>query len=116
MRLKIFHETFAVPVLSLLSVFILPLAYLYVVTSPALMVGTASYLKNSVYKTIEYAGEDRGVQGMLKQVRQACTSKISSPQQRNADTWVARCWCRPRKQCRNWWPRGLPPIPWACRP
>lgn len=71
MRLKIFHETFAVPVLSLLSVFILPLAYLYVVTSPALMVGTASYLKSSVYKTTEYAGEDRGVQGMLKEVRQA---------------------------------------------
>ncbi len=51
-NLSIFHRDFAIPVLSLASVFILPLAYLYLVTSPKLMVDLADFLKSDVY-TVE---------------------------------------------------------------
>ena len=48
-RVGIFSPEFAVPFLTLLSVFILPLAYLYVVTSPGIMMNVTDMLKSHVY-------------------------------------------------------------------
>ncbi len=70
MRLKIFNRDFAVPALSMLSVFMLPLAYLWVVASPSLMLSIADYLKNDVYKIQEYRGQEGGVDDMVRQLRQ----------------------------------------------
>ncbi|MGI9424791.1 MAG: hypothetical protein ACR2PA_16465, partial [Hyphomicrobiaceae bacterium] len=70
MRLQIFHRNFAVPILSLLSVFILPLVYLYVLMSPSLMVGIADYLKTNVYEIGNYSGQMRGVDDVLTSLRQ----------------------------------------------
>ncbi len=43
--------------------------------------------------------------------------KISWLPWKNVATWAARCWSRPRKQCRNWWqpvwqPTSAAPPPW----
>ncbi len=46
----IFDREFAVPVLSLVSVFILPLLYLLAVNSPTLMMGLADKLRSDVYQ------------------------------------------------------------------
>ncbi|MEL7049455.1 MAG: hypothetical protein AAFO75_10930, partial [Pseudomonadota bacterium] len=46
---SIFHKQFAVPALTVISAFILPLAYLYVVFSPTLMVTIAHSLRDNVY-------------------------------------------------------------------
>lgn len=35
---------------------------------------------------------------------------------KNAATWVARCWYRPRKPCKSWWPRAWQLTYRACRP
>ncbi len=53
-KLNIFERSFAVPGLSLASVFILPLLYLYLIFSPTLMTGLASYLANNVYGISEF--------------------------------------------------------------
>ena len=49
-RWEIFHKTFAVPVLSLLSVFVLPAIYLYVILSPPIMNSLAEFLKQNIYE------------------------------------------------------------------
>ncbi|MEO1281582.1 MAG: hypothetical protein AAFV69_07610 [Pseudomonadota bacterium] len=46
---SIFHRTFAVPAFTVFSAFILPLAYLYVVMSPTIMVNIANGLRDNVY-------------------------------------------------------------------
>ncbi len=53
-RWNIFQKSFAVPALSLLSVFILPAGYLYAVTSPKLMVDLTDLLKQRIYETQRY--------------------------------------------------------------
>lgn len=50
----IFHKNFAVPALSIFSVFLLPAAYLFVVFSPSIMVSLTDYLKANVYDVAEY--------------------------------------------------------------
>ena len=70
MRLQIFSKDFAVPGLSLMSVFILPLLYLYVLFSPTLMVSIADYLKTQVYSIGTYAGQEAGVKTILQSIRQ----------------------------------------------
>ena len=69
MQLKIFSKNFAVPAISLLSVFVLPLAYLYVVMSPTLMVGIANFLKEDVYQIQEYSKQDKGVREVMIDLR-----------------------------------------------
>ncbi len=56
-KFKIFHKDFAVRLLSWFSVFLLPLIYLWLVTSADLMVKIADYLKTDVYK-VEYLKRD----------------------------------------------------------
>ncbi|MGI9408903.1 MAG: hypothetical protein ACR2OV_02435, partial [Hyphomicrobiaceae bacterium] len=77
LQLKIFNRDFAVPVLSLMSVFILPLIYLYVVMSPTLMIQIASFLKDDVYQIQAYADKERSVEQMLRTVRRT-TRQIRS--------------------------------------
>ena len=77
LQLKIFHRDFAVPVLSLMSVFILPLIYLYVVMSPSLMMQIANYLKDDVYQIQAYADKESRVEQMLRNVR-GTTRRIRS--------------------------------------
>ncbi len=53
-RVRIFHSNFAVPLFSLLSVFLLPVLYILLVTSPSLMTGIANYLRDDVYQLSQY--------------------------------------------------------------
>lgn len=53
-RVRIFHSNFAVPLFSLLSVFLLPVLYILLVTSPSLMTGVANYLRDGVYQLSQY--------------------------------------------------------------
>src|SRR5690606_986676 len=50
-KFNIFHNTFAVPFFSLASVFILPIAYFYLIASPTHMVGITNFLRDNVYAT-----------------------------------------------------------------
>jgi len=74
----IFHKTFAVPFFSLLSAFILPVAYLWVVTSPALMTSIDRFLRANVYAMDGYEekkqvldAERRELRNIRRQLRQA---------------------------------------------
>jgi hypothetical protein len=72
MSVPIFDRRFAVPVLSLLSVFILPVAYLYTVSSPNLMIGIAQFLKNRVYAIEDFERMEQAFdidQGELRSLR-----------------------------------------------
>lgn len=73
-NLAIFHRDFAIPVLSLASVFILPLAYIYLVTSPKLMVGLADFLKSDVYTVESFEQKKTSIandRGRLREIRDA---------------------------------------------
>ena len=72
MKLKIFHKNFALPAISLLSVFVLPIAYLWLILSPTAMMSITEFLKTNVYSTQEYKDEMQGVRelfGKLRKVR-----------------------------------------------
>ena len=57
-KLNFFNGGFAVPFLTLVAIFALPLAYLYVVTSPTLMVAITDLLKTRLYGVEEYRQSD----------------------------------------------------------
>ncbi len=69
-NLAIFHRDFAIPVLSLASVFILPLIYLYLVTSPKLMVALADYLKSDVYTVESFEQKQTAMAGDRRRLRE----------------------------------------------
>lgn len=76
MNVPIFERRFAVPVLSIMSVFILPMAYLYVVTSPPTMVAIAEFLSARVYevKALEqvepaFSAEQREIRSVRREIR-----------------------------------------------
>lgn len=54
----IFDRQFAVPTISQAAVFLLPVAYLYIVTSSSMMVSLTDFLKTSVYKVAEYEARE----------------------------------------------------------
>ncbi len=81
MQLQIFSKSFAVPALSLMSVFILPILYLYVLFSPTVMVSIADYLKTQVYSIQDYSGQEAGVRSMMQSIRQR-TREIRRARQR----------------------------------
>ena len=90
-RWNIFHRAFAVPALSLASVFILPLALLYVVLSPQLMVNLTEFLKSQVYQTDKYANvveryrvARKDLRDMRRSMRQM-RDKVDDPQVSHAD-------------------------------
>ena len=68
-RVRIFHSNFAVPLFSLLSVFLLPVLYLLLVTSPSLMTGIANYLRDDVYQLSQYERYGGQVTTSRQQVR-----------------------------------------------
>ena len=84
LKLQIFHREFAVPALSMMSVFILPLIYLAVVMSPGLMVSIASFLKDDVYQIQAYAEKESSAEQMLRSVRRT-TRQIRTTRQALAD-------------------------------
>ncbi|MEL7302492.1 MAG: hypothetical protein AAGJ53_02230, partial [Pseudomonadota bacterium] len=53
-RFEIFSRDFAVPLLTLLSVFMLPVAYIALVTSPTAMLGIADFMRTNVYQLDTY--------------------------------------------------------------
>lgn len=68
-KVNIFHRDFAVPAFSLISVFLLPLLYLFMVTSPQLMVGIAEYLRDDVYQIAQYEKSEAEVIARRAEVR-----------------------------------------------
>lgn len=68
-KMRFFASGFAVPILTLAAIFVLPLAYLYIVTSPTLMVAIADVLKDRVYGVDEYRQADPAVDAARQQMR-----------------------------------------------
>ncbi|MEM9357668.1 MAG: hypothetical protein AAGB04_15795 [Pseudomonadota bacterium] len=102
MRMQIFSKTFAVPALSLMSVFILPLLYLYVLFSPTLMVSIADYLKTQVYAIDSYSGQEAGVKSMVDSIRQR-TRQIRRARKRLDDVDIqAGQQLEEQSKIRNW--------------
>jgi len=69
LSVPIFDRRFAVPFVSLLSVFILPLAYLYLVLSPSLMVALTEFLKARVYDIANFERVETGFQTARAELR-----------------------------------------------
>jgi hypothetical protein len=74
-KLHFFGSDFAVPMLTLIAIFVLPLAYLIIVTSPPIMVGIANQLKSRLYDVEQYRQAAAPVEAGLQQMR-ALRSKI----------------------------------------
>lgn len=80
-QFNIFSQTFAAPAIGLFSVFLLPLAYLWILNTPWIMVSIADTLKTQVYDVASYQAieEDfeqrqrtlRGVRRDIRRARQA---------------------------------------------
>lgn len=77
-KFNIFHNTFAVPFFSLASVFILPIAYFYLIASPTHMVGITNFLRDNVYATENFERTEaammdsrRKIRDLRRQIRQA---------------------------------------------
>ncbi|MDX2289278.1 MAG: hypothetical protein NW217_10720 [Hyphomicrobiaceae bacterium] len=68
-RLQLFDKGFAVPAISILAVFLLPVAYFALLLSPPAIVGIAEYLRDNVYKVAERAPAD-AVTGLRSTVRE----------------------------------------------
>jgi len=68
-NLNIFHRDFAVPALSLISVFVLPLTYVYLVTSPTTMVAIADFLKDDVYAVEQYQAQEQAYRVDARELR-----------------------------------------------
>lgn len=68
-KLSFFDREFAVPMLTLIAVFVLPLAYLFAVTSPTIMVGIAEFLKTQVYDVQAYAQTERAADPQWDELR-----------------------------------------------
>lgn len=73
-KLHFFERDFAVSTLTTAAIFVLPLAYLFVVTAPGIMVGIADFLKNKVYAVDQYQGAEAPItaarQDMRRMVRE----------------------------------------------
>ncbi len=88
-NLRFFDSGFAVPLLTLASIFVLPLAYLFIVTSPTLMVTIADVLKTQLYDVDQYRQADptieaarqemSGVRRKLQQARQVAEQSGLEP-------------------------------------
>ncbi len=69
-KFQIFEPEFAVPSMTMSSVFVLPLAYLIIVTSPGLMNRIADYLTANFYRVEEYAKRETALETARKDLRQ----------------------------------------------
>jgi hypothetical protein len=68
-KLHFFGKDFAAPTLTFAAIFALPLAYLFVVTSPPLMVGLANLLKSRLYDVEQYKQAAGPVDAAQQQMR-----------------------------------------------
>ncbi len=68
-RFEIFSRDFAVPLLSLLSVFMLPVAYIALVTSPTAMLSIANFMRTSVYKLDTYQRAEQQYETRRRELR-----------------------------------------------
>jgi len=84
-RLSFFHENFAVSGITLASVFVLPLVYLWLLNSPAAMMWIADVLKDKVYDIQSYEAtepfyrRDRKAIRNIREQMMAERRKISDP-------------------------------------
>lgn len=69
LKMNFFDRGFAVPFLTLAAIFVLPLAYLVIVTSPTAMVAIADVLKTRLYDVGEYPQADAALEASRQQMR-----------------------------------------------
>ncbi len=79
-KISFFDGGFAVPFLTLVAIFALPLAYLYVVTSPTLMVAIADVLKTRIYEVEQLRQADPTIDA-ARQEMSALRSKLRQARQ-----------------------------------
>ncbi|MEO0729424.1 MAG: hypothetical protein AAFY64_03470, partial [Pseudomonadota bacterium] len=68
-KAQVFSREFAVPAISLASVFLLPLAYVWLLNSPQTMVVIADVLKTQVYELDRYDTLDTGFERQMSELR-----------------------------------------------
>jgi hypothetical protein len=68
-QMNFFDPGFAVPFVTLAAIFILPLAYLLIVSSPPAMVAIADVLKTKVYDVDEYPQAEAAAETLQQQMR-----------------------------------------------
>ncbi|MFY0614683.1 MAG: hypothetical protein JXQ99_24345 [Hyphomicrobiaceae bacterium] len=83
-KLPIFDRQFAVPLLSLMSVFMLPAVYLIAINSPSLMTGLADMLRMHVYQLDELAAQSASYQQSRRTLR-SIRGNMRSAQKRAQD-------------------------------
>lgn len=82
-RLQIFHNSFAVPFISIVSVFLLPLLYLLLLMSPGAMVSIAETMRDRVYQISDYEASEVRVKAARQEVRKLRRSLRESRQERD---------------------------------
>lgn len=92
--LPIFDREFAVPLLSLMAVFMLPAMYLIAITSPPMMVGLTELLRTRVYQLDELEGRTesyrqatrsfRSIRGNIRDARKVAEDTLQPLEQREA--------------------------------
>ena len=92
--MPIFDREFAVPVLSLIAVFMLPALYLIVINSPSMMMGLAELLRTRVYQLDELEGRTesyrqatrsfRSIRGEMRDARKVAEDTMAPVDQRMA--------------------------------
>lgn len=70
-KLNLIDRGFAVPALTTLAVFALPIAYLLIVNSPSTMVGIADFLKTRIYDVQKYENMETEVTAARQEIRKA---------------------------------------------
>ena len=75
-KFQFFDPGFAAQRLTMVAVFVLPVAYLVLLGTPALMVGVASLLKSHVYQVDKYADVEKTFDLERQQVRGAARAAI----------------------------------------
>lgn len=68
--LSFFQKDFAASPITMASIFVLPLAYLFFVTSPSVMVGIADFLKDTVYGVDQYKPIETQIAAAREEMRQ----------------------------------------------
>jgi hypothetical protein len=68
-KLHFFEKDFATSALTKAAIVVLPLAYLFVVTSPTIMLGISDFLQTRVYDVQEFADEDSAVTAVRTEMR-----------------------------------------------
>jgi hypothetical protein len=70
-NLSFFERGFAASTITMASIFVLPLAYLFVVTSPTVMVGIANFLRDQVYGVDQFKNIETQITAAREEMRTA---------------------------------------------